>query len=92
MLMRDILTKRGEALLQAVDRSLDLLFQLSDELTGVGYLKTMLLYIASAGKDITEKDAKHIQRKIESSKWKGSEIIMTLADIWREQGMEIGKQ
>lgn len=51
---------RGESLLKAINRALDMVFQFREEQTGVVYLKTMLVYVASAGKDITEKDAKHI--------------------------------
>lgn len=54
-------------------------------------MKTRLFCVACGGKDTTGEDAKRIQTKIESSQWQASEALMTLADIWRGQGIEIGK-
>lgn len=89
-LLRDMLTKTGEPLRKSIDRALKFLLELEDKETTVGYLETMLRYIFSTAKDLTEKDAEQIKITLESAKLKGSEFVMTLADIWREQGKEQG--
>lgn len=89
-LLRDMVTKNGLALRKSIERALYYLLELEDKETAVGYLETMLRYIFSTAKDLTEKDAKQIQKTLETAKFKGSEFVVTLADIWREQGREEG--
>lgn len=89
-LLRDIFTSDTEELLQSFYRSVDYLNELEDRQTGIEYFETMIRYISSAAKNLTKKDVERILKKIETNYQEGSEIAMTLADMWREEGMEKG--
>lgn len=56
------------------------------------YLETMMHYIFSAAKDLTKKDIEKIVKQFEMTYPEESEIAMTLADMWRDEGMEKGIQ
>uniref|UniRef100_UPI0035B504B5 Rpn family recombination-promoting nuclease/putative transposase n=1 Tax=Calidifontibacillus erzurumensis TaxID=2741433 RepID=UPI0035B504B5 len=81
-LFRDILTKTGEPLRQSIDHALYYLLELEDKETAVGYLETMMRYIFSAAKDLTQNDVDRMIMKLETSTIGGSEWVMTLADMW----------
>ena len=92
-LLRDILTKTGDALRQSIYNALYYLNDLGDKQTGVGYLETMMRYIFSVAQDLTETDVEQMIQQLESNHIKGSELAMTLAKMWREEGiMEKGRK
>ncbi|EGQ26768.1 hypothetical protein HMPREF9372_1226 [Sporosarcina newyorkensis 2681] len=91
-LFRDIFTKDRDGLLQSVFRSIHYLNELEDRQSGLEYFETMMRYIFSAVTDLTEKDAKKIIEQLETTYLEGSEIAMTLADKWRDEGMKAGMQ
>lgn len=45
------------------------------------HLETMLHYIFSGAKDLTEKDVDRIRRQIETNHLEGSELAMILAEM-----------
>jgi len=47
-------------------------------------------YIFSAAKNLTRGDVAEIVKEIENTYAEGSELVMTLADILREEGKEEG--
>lgn len=89
-LLRDMLTKNGEALRQSIHNALYYLIDLEDKQTGVGYLETMMRYIFSVARDLTKSDVERMIQKLEENYVEGSELAMTLAEMWREEGMEKG--
>lgn len=91
-LLRDILTKTGDPLRQSIYNALYYLNDLEDKQTGVGYLETMMRYIFSVAQDLTETDVEKMIQQLESNHFKGSELAMTLAEMWREEGMEKGRK
>ncbi|MFC5629560.1 DUF4351 domain-containing protein [Aliibacillus thermotolerans] len=52
----------------------------------------MLRYIFSTAKDLTENEVEQIITTLETTNMKGSEFVMTLADKWRQEGMEKGRE
>lgn len=54
------------------------------------YFETLMRYIFSAGKGLSKKDINDIVKKIENTYPEGSEQVMTLAEIFRKEGMEEG--
>ena len=89
-LLRDIHTKDRAELMQSVLWSIRHLGELEDKNTGIEYFETMIRYIFSAAKDLTKKDADQIIKQFKINYPEGSELAMTLADMWREEGREEG--
>lgn len=89
-LLRDVLTKKGEQLTQSFLRAFYYWNDLEDKQSSVGYLETMMRYIFSVAKDLTEKDVEQMIHHLETNNIEGSEVAMTLAEMWREEGVEKG--
>lgn len=85
-IFRDIFTKDGEGLQASIYRAVSYLNELEDKRTGLEYLETLMRYIFSAGKNLTKKDIDNIIHEIETTYPEGSEIAMTLAESFREEG------
>lgn len=64
--------------------------ELGDKQTGIEYFETLIRYIFSAGKNLTKADVEEILEKIETTFPEGSEVAMTLAEIFREEGKREG--
>lgn len=89
-IFRDIFTKDNEGLRESIYRAVSYLRELDDKQTGLEYLETLMRYIFSAGKNLTKKDMDKIIQEIETTYPEGSEIAMTLAERFREEGKEEG--
>lgn len=64
------------------------LFELQDKQSAVGYIETMLRYIYEVGKDLTKEGMGKIIERLESNELKGSEFVMTLAEMWKNEGIQ----
>ncbi|WP_301107162.1 hypothetical protein [Sporosarcina sp.] len=64
--------------------------ELEDRQTGIEYFEMMIRCILSTAKILTERDVKELLKEVETNFQEGSGIAMTLADMWREEGMEKG--
>ena len=91
-LLRDMQTKRGEALIVSILRAFHYLHELQDKQSAVGYIETMLRYIYEVGKDLTKEDMNRMIERLENNELKGSELAMTLAEIWKNEGLQQGIQ
>lgn len=89
-LFRDLKTENKEKRDQAIYRSLHYLNELENKQTAVGYLETVLRYIFTVAKDFTKKEMEQMIHEIETTQPEGSDVVMTLADILRQEGMEQG--
>lgn len=89
-LFRDMSTKTGKPLLWSFIQATHYLYELNDQQTALGVMKTMMHYLFSTAKDITQKDVEEMIHQIEMSHIDGGELAMTLADMWREEGMQKG--
>lgn len=89
-LLRDIHTKDRSELLESVSWAIQHLGELEDKKKGVEYFETMIRYIFSTAKDLTKKDGEQMIQQFNLNYPEGSEVAMTLADMWREEGMEKG--
>lgn len=72
--------------LHSIDRALDYLLEIEEQEKRMVYLKTLMTYIFNAGKHLTRNEVKQIVDKIPE----GSEVIMTLAERYREEGEKRG--
>lgn len=52
------------------------------------YFETAMRYIFNVATDLSPDDVDHIVHEIETTYSEGSELIMTIADIWREEGIK----
>jgi|SRR5690625_675154 len=84
--------KDVKELLETIDKALQYLQELDDKQTGIEYFETFMRYIFSVAKNLSREDIDEIIGKIENIYPEGSELVMTLADILREEGKEEGKK
>lgn len=91
-LLRDIFTSDIGKLLSSFKRSISYLNKLEDKQTGMEYFETMMRYIASAAKCISEENVHILLKEVETNYQEGSDIAMTLADMWRREGIEQGME
>lgn len=89
-LFRDLYADDIQRRNESIFRSIYYLNELENKQTATGYLETFIRYIFSVAKDFTKQDMERMIREIDTTNWKGSEVVLTLADILRKEGMEIG--
>ena len=88
--LRDIVTKDSKGLQDSIFRAISYLRELDNKQTGIEYFETLMRYIFNARADLTRVDFNAVVKKIETTYPEGSEVVMTLAEIFREEGMEKG--
>ncbi|MCX7951838.1 MAG: Rpn family recombination-promoting nuclease/putative transposase [Clostridiales bacterium] len=89
-ILRDIFIKDARGIQETILKAASYLSELEDKQTGIQYFETYMRYIFSSYQDMTRSDFENIARKIEKTFIEGSEEIMTLADMFREEGMKKG--
>ena len=90
--MRDIQKKGIGAILEIVLKAAILLQELEDKETGLEYFEILMRYIFSARPDLTRGDFNELVKKIETTYPEGSEKVMTLAELFRQEGREVGRE
>ena len=85
-IFRDVFTKDNKAIIETVLRAAEHLGKLEDQHTGIEYFETFLRYILNAGQKLTKEDIEDIIKKVETRYPEGSEVVMTLAEQYREEG------
>lgn len=89
-IFRDIFTKDNKGLKKSIYRAAEYLQELEDKQTGIEYFETFIKYIFNARVNFTKKDVGEIIDKISKTYPEGSELVMTLAEIFRQEGKEEG--
>jgi len=90
-IFRDIFTKNSDGIQETIYRAATTLQELDDKETGMGYFETFIHYVFNAGPQLTKNDINKIIHKIETTYPGGSDTIMTLAEILREEGKNEGR-
>lgn len=91
-MMRDMPREDIGEILRFVLRATIHLLELEDKQTGMEYLETVFRYLLSARADLTKDDFNELVKKIETIYPEGSDRIMTLAELFREEGKEEGRK
>jgi len=68
------------------------LVELENKQTGIEYFETLMLYIINTAKNLSPADVNKVVNKVGIIYPEGSEVIMTIADIWKEEGKMEGKK
>ena len=89
-ILRDMFTKDEEKIHKTIMESIEYIKELEDKQSGIECFETMMRYIFSARTDLTKETANEIMSKLETNYPEGSEVIMTLAERFRNEGMEKG--
>ena len=89
-ILRDVQTKDINGILESILKAAEYLVKIEDKQTGIEYFETIMRYIFSARVDLTTKDANKIIDKIKNTYPEGSEVVMTLAERFRQEGVEKG--
>jgi predicted transposase/invertase (TIGR01784 family) len=90
MIMRDIQRKGIGAIWEIILEAVALLQKLENKETGLEYFEILMKYVFSARPDFTKDELYKLARKIETTYPEGGEKVMTLAQAFREEGMERG--
>ncbi|GAA4072407.1 hypothetical protein GCM10022410_17450 [Amphibacillus indicireducens] len=85
-LFRDIRKKGPKAILKTIFHAVDLLKQFTNQDTALQYLETMMYYVFHANQQVTNDKFHDIMGYIEQNYSEGSDRVMTLAEIFREEG------
>ena len=88
--LRDMFAKGGKGMQDSIYRAVAYLQELEDKQTATEYFETLMRYIFSADKSLTRSDVNEIIKKIETTYPEGSEVVMTLAEKLKEEGLKEG--
>jgi len=91
-IFRDVFTKDSKAIIDTVQRAAEHLGKLEDQQTGIEYFETFMKYILNASWKLTKEDVEDIIKKVETNYPEGSEVVMTLAEVLRQEGRQEGIQ
>lgn len=89
-ILRDIFTKDEKEIYITIIKSIEYIKELEDKQSGVEYFETMMRYIFSVRNDLTKETANEIISNLETTYPEGSEVMMTLANQFRDEGLEKG--
>ncbi|MBM7601482.1 putative transposase/invertase (TIGR01784 family) [Virgibacillus halotolerans] len=92
LMFRDIRKKDVRVVLNSVYRSVDYLQQLTDQKMATEYLDTLFRYVFSANQHLTKMEYYDIIEHVGNTSREGSEMTMSLAEIFRNEGIEEGLQ
>ncbi len=91
-IMRDIQKRDIESLLKSTFKAAMYLRELEDHQTGIGYFEALMRYLFSTRADLTRDDFHESVKKIATVYPGESELAMTIAEMFREEGMEKGME
>ncbi|KAF1083697.1 hypothetical protein SPSYN_03154 [Sporotomaculum syntrophicum] len=91
-MMRDMPREDIGEILKFVFRAAIHLLELEDKQTGMEHFETLVRYLLSARADLTKGHFNELVKKIETIYPEGSEMIMTLAEQFRKEGLERGME
>ncbi|WP_268239075.1 Rpn family recombination-promoting nuclease/putative transposase [Oceanobacillus neutriphilus] len=91
MVFRDIRKNDVQVVLNTIYRAVDYLRQLQDQRTATEYLETLFYYIFRVHRHLTKNQYYDIIKHIGNTYQEGSELAMTLAEIFRNEGKEAGR-
>lgn len=91
-LLRDIFTKDDNEFYKSFVNAIEYIKELEDKQSGIEYFETMIRYIYSARKNLTKETADKLQKELKNNYPEGSDLVMTLAEELRKEGMEKGKK
>jgi len=91
-IMRDIQKRGIGAISEILSEAAILLQQLEDKQAGLEYFEILVRYVFGTRSDFTKHDYDGLIRKIEITYPEGSEMIMTLAEKFREEGLMQGME
>lgn len=91
-ILRDVFTKDSKTVKATALRAMEHLQELEDRQTGIEYFETLMKYLLNVGKRLKKEDIEDIIKKVETSYPEGSEVVMTLAEKFREEGELRGRK
>lgn len=89
-ILRDIYSDNKKDIQYNIYNAAKCLNNLKDKETAMHYFETYVRYVLNASKVLGERDITQIIDDIEYIYPEGSEVVMTIADILREEGMKKG--
>lgn len=92
-LFRDVQRAESiEELIETIEKVVMYLQELEDKQTGIEYFETVMRYVFSAAKNLNREDVDKIVNTVGNIYPEGSDIMMTLADILRDEGKKEGEK
>ncbi len=91
MVFRDIRKDDIQVVLDTIYRSIEYLQQVQDQKTVTQFLETLFYYVFRVNQRLTKKHYYDIINHIGNTYQEGSKLIMTLAEIFLNEGKEEGR-
>ena len=89
---RDLYTKNPADLKISIYRAAEALNALEEKISGLTYFETLLRYVFSTSEAFTKNDINDIVKTLEQAYPEGSDVMKTIADVLREEGIEQGER
>jgi predicted transposase/invertase (TIGR01784 family) len=87
---RDLYTKNSADLKTSIYQAAEALNALEEKTSGLNYFETLLRYVFSTSDAFTKNDIRDIVKTLEQAYPEGSDVMKTIADVLREEGIEQG--
>jgi predicted transposase/invertase (TIGR01784 family) len=91
-ILKDIYTAPKEKIFENIHRALIALNKIENQQEGIECFETYIRYIINASKTLAKEDIEKVIEEVSENYSEGSEVIMTIAKIWEEQGIEKGRK
>src|SRR5699024_4716872 len=91
LIVREIVYSNHQNFPPTIYKAVELLKKLEDQEKGIDYLETFMRYVFSVHKDLPKKDAKQVIHRLRKTYPEGSDVIVTLAEQFIEEGKAKGK-
>ncbi len=87
---RNLYTKNPADLKMSIYQAAEALNTLEEKTSGLAYFETLLRYVFSTSDAFTKNDIRDIVKTLEQAYPEGSDVMKTIADVLREEGIEQG--
>jgi len=89
-IFRDVFQKSSQVFLDTIIQAARAINELKEKETGIQYFETCMRYILNAGPQLSKDQLKSVLKQIELTYPEGSEVTMTLAEVFRNEGIDEG--
>lgn len=89
-ILRDIFQKNSQEFMLTIIKAVLAMNELDKKETGIHYFETCMRYILTSGPSFSREQFNTVLKQIEQTYPEGSEVTMTLAEVFRNEGFEEG--
>lgn len=91
-ILKGVNLNSGQELSETIIKVFQALNELEEKDTAMHYFETCMRYVLTSGSKLSKEQFKTVLKEIEQIYPEGSELTMTLAEVFRQEGMEQGME